>query len=378
MIYILKNIKHSGKQIVALAVFAVYNNIDEQKKPDSTVTIINTKPFKILTLAIVFAGGLLTSAPNSLAQSNLPGFVVPKQDSAPPMPMLNLDAQSFSNYETAFLKLRNKTLSDTLLLQYQISLLKILLERQAEIDNIASSFEKLGIKFNQPAPDKTICERLPENLLCMLFYPEMFDIDVEAYTNPQPAFDMSQFLPTNTPNATPTPNGAPAPSSAPEPEPEPEEITTPYLWSDIQCAISVCKVVLLDRRNPGKAYTVRSGQKMPDDSIVAEISYNGVKVNKKGEILTVEPAPANGILAGGEEVDAQEGAVRGIFESAGMANNAESNAAPTSNDSSTNTDNDGSLFDNVPEPAQSDEQFISDFAPAPADEPSSLGPTGLF
>lgn len=341
--------------------------------------LFNLNSFKIFTFVLILAGQVVANAPQIYAQSSLPGFVVPKKDSAPPLPMLNLDAQSFSNYETAFLKLRNKQLSDTLLLQYQISLLKILLERQTEIDNIARSFEKLGIKFNQPAPDKTICERLPENLLCMLFYPEMFDIDVEAYTNPQPAFDMSQFLPANTPNNGQTPNNTPAPTAAPEPEPEPEEITTPYLWSDIQCAISVCKVVLLDRRNPGKAYTVRSGHIMPDDSIVAEISYNGVKINKKGEILTVEPAPADGIL-GGEGTDVEDGAVRGIFETAGMSENGTNTTTPTStvNEAAPASETDSSLFDSVPEPAQSDGQFTSDFAPAPVDEPSSLGPTGLF
>lgn len=347
----------------------------------STVKEILGKYIWVLNLALLATLALWANVHTAYAQqrSNLPGFTVPKGDAAPPMPILNLSPESFANYETAFLKLRNKTLSDTLILQYQISLLKILIQRQGEIDKIAGSFGKLNIKFNQPAPEKTICHRLPENLLCMLFYPALFGIDVEAYTNPQPAVDMSLF-----PSPTPVQNIAEAPvtpsedNTAPKQaeEPEEEKITTPYFWSDIQCAVSVCKVVLVDSRNPNRFITARSGQKLPDDSIVAEISYNGVKVNKEGELLRVEPAPVNGGMR--PNTDPEPEMIGNILQEAGIGTQTDE-PVPTKQTALTEeTDSSEALFDSVPAPADSEEEFTSTNAPTPNDEPETLGPTGLF
>lgn len=338
------------------------------------------KTFIFFALMLAFMCGGLHSA---FAQSSrLPGFSVPREDSnaVPNLPLANLNEQMFSNYETAFLKLRNRMLSDTLLLQYQINLLKILIKRQSEIDNIAKSFESLNINFNQPAPDKSICEKLPENLLCMLFYPEMFDIDVEAYTNPQPLPAPVVSMPqpaTTTGEATGNQGGQPAAAALP---PEEEDVTTPFLWSDIQCAAGSCRAVLVDRRAPARRFTVRPGEELPDESVITQISYNGVTVRKEDETLRVEPAPADGAIDamnGGEE---NEQAISNILRSRGLDtpapinNNAPANEAPANGQA----ESQGSLFSDIPAPAQDDNAQTSGNAPTPVGEPSTLGPTGLF
>jgi hypothetical protein len=333
------------------------------------------------------------------AQASLPGFSVPSDESSsPPIPMLKMNDQMFSNYETAFLKLRNKMLSDTLILQYQISLLKILIKRQGEVNNIANSFGDLGVNFRQPAPDKQICERLPENLLCVLFYPEVYDIDVEALRSP-PALPLPIVEPASLPSDAPstsTPKAvSPSLPSAPvsmSPDSKDgtmleDEIYTPYLWTDIQCAASSCKAVLVDTENAGRRYTVRSGESLPDESVVLEISVRGIKVKKEDEILDVDPAPANGNFATArrgdfldEEIDEQ--GMRDALSNVGiplsqLPRTTNNNQASQELAEGTQGDQ-GGLFDSVPAPATTDNNFISDAAPAPINEPDVLGPTGLF
>lgn len=335
-------------------------------------------------------------------QTRLPGFSVPSTEgTAPQIPMLRMDSQMFSNYETAFLKLRNKMLSDTLLLQYQISLLKILIKRQNEIDNIARSFGNLGIEFKQPAPNKQLCERLPDNLLCMLFYPEISGIDVEAYTNPAPMPVVPAPMPEPTPVSAPASSSdddssqpTPQPSSSSSsgtgtgttfPEPvEEEEVYTPYLWSDLQCAAGSCRAVFVDSENVGRRYTVRVGDSLPDDSQVVSLSLDNIAVRKEGEILDVDPAPANGNfqrVRGPRDNSAAGEAMRNVLQNAGIPNQntaATPPLTPPSSDNASPAEPEGSLFDDLPPPATTDTEFMSDTAPPPVDEPSSLGPTGLF
>lgn len=305
------------------------------------------------------------------------------------MPLANLGSTVFSNYETAFNRLRNPLLSDTMLLQYQISLLKVMIKRQGEIDRIAQSYKKLDLPFKQPAPDKTVCERLPENLLCILYYPDLFGYDVDKMSGMPPMLTGLDFMMAPaTPAPTPAPV-APAPSApvaapAPPPvEPEEEKVSSPYQWADIQCAGRACRAVLLDTEKTGRRMTVRMGEKLPDESIVQDISIAGVRVSKKGESLALDPAPATPSAEPGEGF----GEIGDMLRASGISTTPSAppaampaaNPAQAGGEPSSPFSNEAPATDNGPgAPFANDAATVSSPAPAPAGEPAMLGPTGLF
>ncbi len=325
---------------------------------------VNTVVFALLFIGLVF----MATTGTAQAQANkLPGFSVPSMPSEG-LALDNLNRSMFSTYETAFHRLKNPLMADTMLLQYQISLLKIMIKRQGEIDNISRSYEKLGISFKQPAPEKTTCERLPENLLCILFYPESFDIDVSKYTDPAPLTGLD-FMAMPAEPVTPAQNKVDAPKKPEKPaKPVEEEIKSSYQWADIQCAGKMCRAVLLDSAKSGHRMTVRMGEVLPDESVVQDISYTGVRLNKKGKSLELDPAPTNPIAVS----DGQGfGEIGDLLRGSGISTES-SGSTPSNLTAEPITAEPSSPFSNDPAPVTSEP------AAAPANEPAMLGPTGLF
>jgi hypothetical protein len=393
---------------------------------------LSFKNFLILKSKILFCGlcvllVLLSSAKqHSFAQSSsLPGFSVPK-DNTPVIP-LGEGSDAFSNYQTAFLRYENKALADTLLLQYQISILRMIIKRQDEMGRIIQSYKQLGVPFKQPKPAKTTCERIPENLLCILSYPSLFGIEVpETGQSQQVAlpggnaasggmdFLMAAGANNNDPFADfPGANmtsvnesdflnrGSGRSSSGNRRDDSSnkrggsskreEPVTSPYLWSDIQCAGRVCRAVLINSERAGVRRTVRLGDLLPDNSVVENISVEGVSLNLLGQTLTIDPAPANeglinddannndfgtisDILGNSAIADDLPGSNSGNAQAGTSAGGATNNAAPTGNASTSGEDD---PFANDPL-FQNDEAFESDTAEPTSDEPAMLGPTGLF
>lgn len=314
---------------------------------------------------------LLTAAPAFAQKASLPGFSVPSVQQQPALPLDNFKTDSFANYDMAFLRFKNPILADTLKLQYQISLLKIMLKRQAEIDRISASYKELGIAFKQPAPEKTTCKRLPKNLLCLLFYPDIFGIDPETYRaeQQQEQFD-SSLMDFMTPQQDISNDNAPVANNTPsqpvQPAPEEDE-GSPYLWTDIQCVARSCRAVLMNTKKAGQRMTVRMGEVLPDESVVHEISYAVVRLKKEKEILDIEPAPL-GELTGLEQA-ASSGQIGNILRDRGLF---------PSEDESSSSASDSAQEPQGPTISTPDEALTSEPAEAPSVEPAMLGPTGLF
>ena len=101
------------------------------------------------------------------------------QDSIPRMMLKSADQPSaiVSPVQKAKpIETDNDYLQDTLRLQYEISLLQRMIQRQSSIARLENNFAELGLGFEQPAPPFGVCEQLPVNIPCYRSYPELYDI----------------------------------------------------------------------------------------------------------------------------------------------------------------------------------------------------------
>ena len=116
---------------------------------------------------MILMGAVLGMCGTASAQVQLPQFSLSN------IPTIELNVEGVQDYETAFSRIPNPLMRDTLRLQYQINLLERLIRRQTEIQRIAESYESIGLPFKQPPPPETACALLPVNVLCMAFYPDL-------------------------------------------------------------------------------------------------------------------------------------------------------------------------------------------------------------
>lgn len=183
---------------------------------------------------------------------------------------------------------QNLYLEDTLQLQYQISLLERMVERQANIARLEKNYTDLGLAFEQPIPPYGICNNIPANVPCFRAYPELYDVILPQYTQ----IDVLDQQPITV--------EAPAPVVQPEQqvtkeEPEPEMLTTSYLWVEILCGGGVCSAVLIKNSDMEFRRTVQEGDVLEDGAIqVLTISSEGVKVLEAGKEADITPALSPG------------------------------------------------------------------------------------
>ncbi len=115
--------------------------------------------FIILIITIIFGSSVSMAQGNmpeiSLAPGQIQGFVLDQTEK-----------------NDVFL-VKNALMRDIIILQNQVNILEGLVERQSEVEDIALNYERIGVPFRQPKPPKSTCEKLPLNVLCLFFYPEL-------------------------------------------------------------------------------------------------------------------------------------------------------------------------------------------------------------
>lgn len=185
--------------------------------------------------------------------------------------------------------LNNPYLKDTLILQHQIGLLERLIERQTVISKMESAYAQIGLPFHSPPPPKEICDQLPPSIPCT-----RGNANLSGASLTDISIDMKDLLPKETPTGkTPPTTTTKAAttrekSSALAQEQEP----APYNWTDISCAGTNCKAVLVKTDDPASRITVSTGDVLPDKSIVSTISFEGVTLSVNGKKILLEAAKA--------------------------------------------------------------------------------------
>lgn len=196
----------------------------------------------------------------------------------------------------------NKYFNDVVTIQYQISLLKVLVERQSQNLSIAESLRGIGLEFNEPPPARSVCEELPKNLLCVRFYPSIYGMDdispVQTSREQISLQDMIKDRP-----KPPVLDGereeaivdleALEEDKGPE-KAAPKKFAPPYQWTEISCVAGQCKAALLNQRT-GQVISVSQGDflDLKQEILVSEIAFNSVVLsNEKGEMKKLKPAPS--------------------------------------------------------------------------------------
>lgn len=232
---------------------------------------------------VLWGTGYMTSHMTAHAQS-LPGMTVRADDenqgrsfnSSIPMPS-DAGNTTFPRMEFG---LRNQYFTDITTIQYQISLLEILIKRQEKNKEIGESFKQIGIPHKEPAPPRSVCEELPVNLLCGRFYPELYGLNKPL--TPVSRQGLDDFIAGRTP---PTLNTGPV-----EEAPKPKGFNPPYEWADISCAYGSCKATLVQTEGRSHRLTVFEGSALKDGLSVKTISFNRVViVSDKGESKEITP-----------------------------------------------------------------------------------------
>lgn len=181
--------------------------------------------------------------------------------------------------------IKKPLMRDILILQNQNNLLKGLIERQASIKQISENYKNLGLPFVQPAPTKSVCEKLPANLLCLNFYPEM----------PQNAAIIDNFQPSTPPldfqnqldalnNIDLGNNDTPLTLNDTTAQTQPAR---QYNWTDIQCLGNYCTALVTSDNN--FRMRVSEGDLLPDDARVSSISFSKVTIKDGDNSADIKP-----------------------------------------------------------------------------------------
>lgn len=173
----------------------------------------------------------------------------------------------------------NRYLNTFLALQRQNVLLTKLLAREKSLVDMVGNYKRIGITYDPPKPDLTMCQELPLNLACAVGYPDQYG----SFLPPPPSLPAVPIMPViissdDLPKAVETLS--------------PDAGLRDLLWTDITCLNTVCRAVITpDQNNAAARYSVKVGDSLPPGGTVQSISYGGVVINHKGETITLEPAP---------------------------------------------------------------------------------------
>jgi hypothetical protein len=224
--------------------------------------------------------------------------------------------------------IESRLMRDILLLQEQVNILDAMVQRQAEIQKIASNYEGVGINFKQPLPPAETCAKIPLNLLCLYAYPDMDQHTSFMEEQAQRVEEMQQEAMnkaianiTQSMGQMPPLSGGqqamatdvsfdqgmifdPAPASS---------FKDDYLWSDIRCAVGKCSALIVSSLDSSKRFRVEKGDKIEGNIAIKDINIGGVQVSheQEGDVF-LSPLPVGGA---GDSVD-----LAGAGRSAGIAN----------------------------------------------------------
>lgn len=229
------------------------------------------------------------------AQSPSSGFIaMPQAISVDDVEMASVD------FDEAFNMFDNPFLSDVVKLNYQISLLEKMVERQAELQKIKESFDTMGAKFDLPPPPRGICAQLPANAACLKHYPELY---TELVSKRRAYYEQLKAEAAAKDPALKTHEGESKEEAKARREREEAERKeklaraerkSRYLWTNIACISGDCRGVLIASQQQGFRATVREGSRLADGTTVESVSKDGIIVRISGDTIRVRPAPGEG------------------------------------------------------------------------------------
>lgn len=203
-------------------------------------------------------------------------------------------AQIFDNEQVATISFgtENPQLRDTLQLQYQMQMLRQLIDHEKAVNAMVKSAVELGLRDPAiPSPNRSLCTSVPANIPCAQSYKTMY----EGYKAERP----KMLQPINV--APPAPSlmeGTQIPSmdAAALPDLPAEQMgfdsgKTLY-WTDITCMGSRCSAVITpEPANARSRYRVVAGETLPDGSVIKAISALGVTIERNKKDVLLDPAP---------------------------------------------------------------------------------------
>lgn len=260
--------------------------------------------FSILLLFFISLGAC-TLGPGAHAQdaaASVPAFNIPQIITNEDVTNLGVD------FDDAFNTIENLYLSDTIKLNYQISLLEKLVARQAQVQKISDSYSALGLTFNEPPLPRGICAQLPANAPCLQSYPDLYSdlvTDRKAY---YAAIEAKKHA--NDPSRKPGESDKEAQARAKKEAAEKAakaaaaERKDRYRWTELTCLSGQCYGVLIKTAHNNYRVTVRKGSRLADGTIVQDVSADGIRVAIEGDSIAVRPAPGEGNETAGQDAAA--------------------------------------------------------------------------
>lgn len=205
-------------------------------------------------------------------------------------PAVPAQAQAFgdsSAFAPAKFGEKNEHLKTLLALQYQMQVLKRMIEREKSVNAMIDSAIAVGVTDPQvPKPDRALCEQIPANIACAQAYKGMYpNYSVEPVisampTLPPPASGIASLGTVPSINANDL-------NPLPGPQPGPG-----LYWVSVTCLQQECSAVLTpDPADPRARYRVTTGEKLPDGTVVSDISANGVTLDSGSKVTHLDPAP---------------------------------------------------------------------------------------
>lgn len=307
---------------------------------------------------------------NAYAQSRFPEFSLGGTLSEIESP----DDVDIQNYE-----IKTPLMNDILVLQEQINLLGALVERQAEIEKIADSYDNVGLVFKQPGPSEQICEKIPVNLLCLYTYPDMEKNTTLVEGQKQRIQDQQQqaleeaiasFVENNQSYDLDLQDLNGSQDIAQWTQPVEDTIKQKFYWSDIQCLMTKCSALIVSVNDSARRYRVSKGDVFSEGIAVKDININGVQVGLNDKDYFLDPKPLSPRTANRQD-NSRSGEIANLLNRQFGGQTAPSQP-DILRDLEINNQN------NTPEIVESDRTGSINVVPGASASGDLLGPTGLF
>jgi len=245
----------------------------------------------IATLTLAMAGGIAHAQEDPVTQGLTTAEIITQDD-----------VETLSvNFNEAFETIENPFLSDIFKLNYQVTLLQKMVDRQGQLERISESLGSMGASFKQPPPPRGICTQLPPNAPCLKAYPELYPDIVKArhayYDELKAKSSMN-----NAGDAGPKGETAAETKARLEREAKAEkerleklakaERQKRYEWTEVSCLRGTCKGVLIATKTDGYRATVHRGTVLVDGTVVKDVTPDGIKISIDGDQIAVRPAAA--------------------------------------------------------------------------------------
>ena len=203
---------------------------------------------KSWSVLLALAGSMgLCSAVSYAQQDQIPSISIPRSSEQASVGPLTLRTAPTFNFD-------NPYLNDSLQLEYQINLLKSMIERQSNLARLEETYLSLGSVFPTPDPPRGICEQIPVNVPCYKAYPELYgDVVVPEIEQ----LDIDDVQAAIEPLVEPIQEEVFTPAVAEDLGPPPPSMN--YRWADISCAGGQCSAVIVEEDRERSRRTVLEG-----------------------------------------------------------------------------------------------------------------------